>query len=189
LFGNVEWSFSNTYPGFHNNETVTTGSGSSDNGWTILKNPSGKKLQVLNTTDEPFSDLSTTPSVFLILANINLHRINYSSSYDAPDQFAAFAIGLKEYDGDEYIIKNSIGFVNHYAVNTFPKKVTSSGSISRDTIFEKCDVALCAVLKSSDVGAQIINEISVYGSTLSQSTSSATAIIRNANITVIRLRV
>tara|TARA_R100001079_G_scaffold82959_1_gene46207 strand:- start:889 stop:2484 length:1596 start_codon:yes stop_codon:yes gene_type:complete len=179
-------SFSNSFPGWSNNDTITTGTSASDNGWSILKDATGKKLQVLSTAAEPFDNLSTIPSVFLILANIHLQRVNHATNrgVNAPGYFAGFGIGVEESDGDEYVIVNSIGFVNHFATALYSYSLTASR-----TVYENCDVALCAVLKSSDVDAASLEKISVYGCVLNPQNDDVVAQIAHGSITVIRLRV
>tara|TARA_R100000808_G_scaffold909_1_gene4331 strand:- start:1154 stop:2755 length:1602 start_codon:yes stop_codon:yes gene_type:complete len=177
----------NKYPGFSATTTITTSS--TGTGWRVIQDASGNQL-LSNNGGSEFS--LADPCVFVVTANVQMLRVRQSGSkYDySPDAFCGFAIGVKTSSGGEYVIKASQSHVNHYAASLV--YINSSGS--GQTVDENCDVALFALIKSSDLSGDTLNHVAVYSCSAgaqawTATPSAAEVCTHRGNLSVIQLKV
>ncbi|MAZ73578.1 MAG: hypothetical protein CMC70_10580 [Flavobacteriaceae bacterium] len=177
------YSISNKYPGY-NTSTVTTNT--SGNGWYLLYNGT----EYLNAVAPTVWDI-TTESIFLVMANVQVKSVRATGSAQKSghvhDHFAALALGYNNSStGAVTVLGQTEVYVNHY--NSLEKD--SSGFVR--SLEEEYDVALFAVVKSSDLSAAP-NYFGVYGATINGLKGSAgvtdtTLTYHRGNITVIQLK-
>jgi hypothetical protein len=158
----------NTYPGY-NTSTVTTSV--SGNGWYLLYNGT----EYLNAVAPTVWDISTE-STFLIMANVQVKSVRGKGSatgtwtgtdiahQEFVDFFGALALGYNNSStGSVTVMGQTEVYVNHY------NNIVASENVGSDkeyqTLEEEYDVALFAVVKSSDLAAAP-NYFGVYGATM-----------------------
>ena len=177
------YSIATKYPGY-NTSTVTTNA--SGNGWYLLYNGT----EYLNAVAPTVWDI-TTESIFLVMANVQVKSVRATGSAQklahVQDHFAALALGYNNSStGATTVLGQTEVYVNHY--NDLVK--TSFGS--HRSLEEEYDVALFAVVKSSDLAAAP-NYFGVYGTTIDSLNGSSavydtTLTYHRGNIIVVQLK-
>ncbi len=166
------------YDGYNDQSVTTSTSGT---GWYLLNNGGGEYLY---TAGSPLNWETSDSSIFIILANVQVkslrkHLTNYM------DFFGSLVLGYKPAGGGSAVI---LGQSEVY-INDYNHLARNDGPTYRH-LDESYDVALFAVVKSTDITDSEVNYFGVYGATTGSTHTSGQSVMtfHRGSIQVIQLK-